>query len=74
MKALKGYSKTLQSLVVDSLKKIMSLLFLLLLLVPLGNSTPLEPGQKGGPWTEEELDIVREKVHASPFILQYATF
>ena len=70
MKALKGYSKTLQSLVVDSLKKIMSLLFLLLLFVPLGNSTPLEPGQKGGPWTEEELDIVREKVHASPYILQ----
>ena len=52
----------------------MSLLLLLLLSVPLGNSTPLEPGQKGGPWTEEELDIVREKVHASPFILQYATF
>ena len=46
----------------------MSLLFLLLLSVPLGNSTPLEPGQKGGPWTEEELDIVREKVHASSFI------
>ena len=70
MKALKGYSKTLQSLVVDSLKKIMSLLFLLFVFFPLGNSTPLEPGQKGGPWTEEELDIVREKVHASPYILQ----
>ena len=40
----------------------MSLLFLLLLSVPFGTSTPLEPGQKGGPWTEEEIDIVREKV------------
>ena len=48
----------------------MSLLLLLLLFVPLGNSTPLEPGQNGGPWTEEELDIVREKVHANPVILK----
>ena len=26
-------------------------------------SEPLMPGQPGGPWTDEELDIVREKVH-----------
>ena len=26
-------------------------------------SVPLEPGQQGGPWTEEEIDIVREKVY-----------
>ena len=25
-------------------------------------SVPLEPGQAGGPWTEEEIDIVRAKV------------
>lgn len=25
-------------------------------------SVPLEPGQPGGPWTAEEIDIVREKV------------
>ena len=50
----------------------MLLLFLLFVFFPLGNSTPLEAGQKGGPWTEEELDIVREKVHACPFILQYS--
>ena len=25
-------------------------------------SVPLEPGQPGGPWTEEEIDIVRAKV------------
>ena len=25
-------------------------------------SEPLEPGQPGGPWTELEIDIVREKV------------
>ena len=48
----------------------MSLLLLLLLFVPLGNSTPLEPGQNGGPWTEEELDIVQEKVHENPFIIK----
>merc|ERR1712141_519324 len=26
-------------------------------------SVPLEPGQPGGPWTEEEIDIVRDKVN-----------
>ena len=25
-------------------------------------SVPLEPGQPGGPWTQEEIDIVRDKV------------
>ena len=25
-------------------------------------SAPLEPGQPGGPWTEEEINIVRDKV------------
>ena len=25
-------------------------------------SVPLEPGQPGGPWTSEEIDIVRDKV------------
>ena len=42
-------------------------LFMLLFLVPYGYSTPLEPGQEGGPWTEEEIDIVREKVHPFHF-------
>ena len=23
---------------------------------------PLKPGEPGGPWTEEEIDIVRDKV------------
>ena len=26
-------------------------------------SVPLEPGQQGGPWTSEEINIVKEKVH-----------
>ena len=42
-------------------------LFILLFLVPYGYSTPLEPGQEGGPWTEEEIDIVREKAHPFHF-------
>ena len=29
-------------------------------------SVPLEPGQPGGPWTEEEIDIVRDKVGIFP--------
>ena len=29
-------------------------------------SVPLEPGQPGGPWTEEEIDIVRDKVSIFP--------
>ena len=32
-------------------------------LISLAKSVPLEPGQPGGPWTEEEIDIVREKVN-----------
>ena len=31
-------------------------------------SVPLELGQPGGPWTEEEIDIVRDKVI---FLLNY---
>ena len=27
-----------------------------------GNSEPLLPGQPGGPWNTEEIDIVRQKV------------
>ena len=26
------------------------------------HAVPLQPGQMGGPWTEEEIDIVRDKV------------
>jgi hypothetical protein len=39
------------------------------LLVSLVISVPLEPGQPGGPWTEEEIDTVRAKVknHSSSF-------
>ena len=29
-------------------------------------SVRLEPGQPGGPWTEEEISIVREKVKGMP--------
>ena len=32
-------------------------------LISFAKSVPLEPGQPGGPWTEEEIDIVREKVN-----------
>ena len=32
------------------------------LLVSLVISAPLESGQPGGPWTEQEIDIVRAKV------------
>ena len=34
----------------------------LALLFSLAISVPLEPGQAGGPWTKEEIDIVRAKV------------
>ena len=34
----------------------------LALLFSLAISVPLEPGQPGGPWTEEEIDVVRAKV------------
>ena len=41
---------------------------ILSLLVSLVISVPLEPGQPGGPWTEEEIDVVRAKVkNHSPF-------
>ena len=32
-------------------------------LILLSKAVPLEPGQPGGPWTEEEIDIVRDKVN-----------
>ena len=34
----------------------------LAILFSLAISEPLEPGQAGGPWTKEEIDIVRAKV------------
>ena len=37
-------------------------LLVLTLSFSLAISVPLEPGQAGGPWTEEEIDIVRAKV------------
>ena len=37
-------------------------LLIFALLFSLVISVPLEPGQPGGPWTEEEIDIVRAKV------------
>ena len=37
-------------------------LLVLALSFSLAISVPLEPGQAGGPWTEEEIDIVRAKV------------
>ena len=32
-------------------------------LAPLLLAAPLEPGQPGGPWTEEEVEVTREKVN-----------
>jgi len=37
-------------------------LFIKVVLICQVISVPLEPGQPGGPWTAEEIDIVREKV------------
>ena len=37
-------------------------LIVLALSFSLAISVPLEPGQPGGPWTEEEIDVVRAKV------------
>ena len=41
-----------------------SRLFLLLLdfLLPFLLAAPLQPGQPGAPWTEEEVEVTREKV------------
>ena len=36
--------------------------FSLLLLTSFASSIPLEPGQPGGPWSSEEVEIVRDKV------------
>ena len=38
------------------------------LLVSLVISAPLESGQPGGPWTEQEIDIVRAKVLSDFFL------
>ena len=41
-----------------------------------GNSEPLLPGQSGGPWNAEEIDIVRQKVYrgSSHFVIsQFVT-
>jgi len=40
------------------------IMILLLLLPLLASGTPLEPGQPGGPWTEEEVEIAKEKIQA----------
>ena len=37
-------------------------LLLITNLITLAIAEPLKPGQPGGPWTEEEIDIVRDKV------------
>ena len=34
-------------------------------LFSVGGSVPLAPGQPGGPWSSEEIDIVRDKVSMS---------
>ena len=41
-----------------------SQLYVLLLgsLLPLMMAAPLQPGQPGAPWTEEEVEVTREKV------------
>ena len=39
------------------------------LFVPLISSVPLKPGEPGGPWTEEEIGIVRDKVNVVLCIL-----
>ena len=36
--------------------------FLLGSLLPLMMAAPLQPGQPGAPWTEEEVEVTREKV------------
>ena len=42
-------------------------LFIKVILICQVISVPLEPGQPGGPWTSEEIDIVKEKVHTKSF-------
>ena len=38
-------------------------LFIKVILICQVISVPLQPGQQGGPWTSEEISIVKEKVH-----------
>ena len=37
-------------------------IYIFLALISSALTLPLEPGQPGGPWTSEEIDIVRDKV------------
>ena len=39
-----------------------TLLLLVSSLATYGGSVPLEPGQPGGPWTDQEMGIVKQKV------------
>ena len=45
------------------MKKLLSVISWIILVFSNVRSEPLEPGQPGGPWTELEIDVVREKVH-----------
>ena len=31
-------------------------------IVPFSHGVPLKPGQPGGPWTEQEVEVTEEKV------------
>ena len=37
-------------------------IFTFLAFISFASTLPLEPGQPGGPWTSEEIEIVRDKV------------
>ena len=37
-------------------------IYIFLALISSALTLPLEPGQPGGPWTSEEIEIVRDKV------------
>ena len=39
-----------------------------ILFVPFISSVPLKPGEPGGPWTEQEIGIVRDKVNVVLFL------
>ena len=41
---------------------VLRLAFVTAAIVQSSISAPLEPGQPGGPWTKDEIDIVRDKV------------
>ena len=48
----------------------MLLLLLLGTFLSFVQSGPLAPGQPGGPWFDDEIDIVREKVHIPDTLLK----